>query len=229
MKRLVLLAMLLGCSVPDDDNWEVVKGGIAAMPPSNLTWARRWAANRHTKEWFKLQGNDDWMTVICANAGSKLEPGRTEELYRVRTLLKCLNRWDAPLLSECIAEFVAETSARQDGGGSSRRLCEPWFHDGYEALDEDGASDRAHPLSFPTWEPEDETDEDLARDLVSSPTLPSWLPWAVVGGTLVLLSTGGAAAAFFPALCALSSGGPACPSNPAYPPGQTPQPGGDHP
>ncbi len=219
--RWVWIAVLVwcgACSVPDDPEWGEVQAGIRQLPPPVLVDAKRWAANQNARRYLEIQSNDDLMTVWCKGPSWEGSQGL---LWRALDVVRCLDRPEVLTYEECIIRLTSETKSRMEAANEETGLdCRPWFHNGYQS-----EATRNEPHVEPDWQPRLVTVPEIESDLVQSPVLPPWVPWVVIGGVVVVggVLTGGAA--WLPALCTLQAGsGPACPGNPNYPPGQTPQP-----
>lgn len=217
---MILMAAGAACSVPDDPNYEAVRSGIAHLPMSTQQEGRRWAANDKAWRYFASEDADQLlMTVTCKDAsGSE----RVDKIL-VETMVECLGAAMAEVtdqglrkvltFGDCIDTIVNGTRSRlvgTAGEGFGEIKCSHEFAPLYE-LD----------VQDPSWDPAHESNDDVTRALISADKLPAWLPFAVIGGVAVFTLL----PELLPALCTLSDGnGPACPSNPNYPVGQTPQP-----
>jgi len=226
-----IIAVLVssGCSVPDDPSWRDVNVGIRTLPPLTLLNAKRWAANRNAANFLaRISRKTKAFTVRCEQ--DVFEPAGDQDAISydifVDDLMSCLDGSIADVsLAECATRLF------KDRGDSFRLntgltpdcwiVWAPWI---YGMLEVGGQGDKVA-TKVDEWDPDKVTVDDVERDLVESPVLPRWVPFAVIGGVVVVggLLSGGAA--WLPALCTLQAGsGPACPSSPAYPFGGTPQP-----
>jgi hypothetical protein len=226
---LVFLVFLLGCSVPVDPNYDAVNEAMAEFPDMTRAEAQRWVANDRASDYFRSEAPDQHlMDVICTDS---LSGEVRETAIAVRIMSECLGAVMMETLQsglhkymtfhDCVDTIVTGVRVKSFGGTNpnpdvSAIKCTYKINPLFE---ED--------LRDPRLDPDKLDNDDVTRQLIQAPKLPVWLIGLfVVGAGGVVLVTGGAGAAFLPALCVLSEGGPACPSNPEYPWGQTPQPGG---
>lgn len=228
--RLILTAILLivtGCSAPDDPNWKTLEDGIDDLPPKAELDAKRWAANRDAADHFDVQNQDEDVFIVRCWPKGAIENDKLNfkdlGAIKVKEVLACLNRFDVPTYEECIIRIVGLASGAMTAmGGGQNYDCRPLFMPRYKHV-----ASETEPDVPDNWTPRKVRTPQVAKDLVAAPKIPFWLIGVItigVGGVIVV--TGGGGAAFLPALCILSEGGPACPSNPSYPFGDTPQPGG---
>lgn len=244
MKRYLFLLFVLfvGCSVPDDDNWKGLGDGLEHLPPMTKTQAKRWTANRNASrklsgidraaKAFMLKCEENVLNPVADPSKAQYDPnGNYAQKYWVTVgdLLNCLDADGTSMtLVECANKIIKdlEDSFRANTGLTPDCVThmEGWLEaigwlTGF-GLDLIGTKvDEFDPdkIDFP---------EETERELVRSPRIPFWLLGVItvgVGGVVVV--TGGSGAPLIPLLCTLSEGGPACPSNPNYPFGHTPQPG----
>lgn len=220
---LTIIFAQQACSVPDDPNYRIIDEAIRGMPASNEIEARRWLANRKALEWL-----DRWdsRTIAfrpeCFDRQGDRVPA---DPVTVGDLVQCLNLGAGTdggnrTYMECVQLLVEATEGRLRKAAGVMDWVD-WPQCGPEWEPEFGTG----PLpEYPhELEPDDVAVDDVERALIGSDSVPSWLPVAIVGGVIVVVIGGVLLPQFLPALCALGNDA-ACPSNPDYAPGQTPQP-----
>jgi len=218
---MLFVVVLFSCSVPDDPSYDRVVAGINNLPPDKLAIMKLAHSSASALEWWQDRPSaQDFMDLDCVD-----EAGRSfGNPVQVMTMVACLLTSGNPVgalqprsLSQCI-EMVRQNAHdehwRRTGLQSTcNTVLRPFYRD----------AKKAHP----EWEPENVSDDDIARELLASEAPPSWVYgslFVVVGG-IVVIGAGPAAGSVLVPLCAQSVGW-ACPADPRYPVGKTPQPDG---
>ena len=210
-----------GCSYPDDENWEALRSGIGSLPPPSLLEAKRWTASENAYHALSKQRRDeDLLSVTCFDSAISTKDtmdvggGDIAHItFTVQEMISCIvdiGERKVVTFSECVKILTDGARDRLETVRGRKYDCTARVLPPF--------TERARD---PQWDPDNIADEDISEMLVAAPELPYWLPFAIIGGVVIIL----VAPELLPALCVLrAERGHSCPSSPLYPPGQTPQP-----
>lgn len=223
------------CSVPDDPTYGQLEGSVERIEVYDPeTWqelARIKAVDNFRKfygKYWQYHGADTFLTFNCTDPWTKdnIADGYTKWSFTLKDVWTCVGAdfFNQTPFPECVTILM-------NAAADSHR--EQLF-DNFEVYpDIDEVTCKPHYYFLHETPPVEDFDpanvkaEDITREMIEAKTPPSWikiLGIAIVGGAVVGLS-GGPGGALLPLLCTL--GGPdhwSCPSDPAFAPGQTPQP-----
>jgi hypothetical protein len=210
--------VLVGCSVPDDPNWDASIRLVNSLPPTVQVDAKIEVANRRAAGWWARKPPKDMAIEIhCTAEGSPTDPGleqwALDALFSLSPIdvLACLAERPRLTYQGCLTRFEERVTAQLLEQTGQQYLCQAYTLPAY-----DDADDRKD------WTAERVLTPDVVAALLRATAAPWWYV-AALGAAGA--ASGAPIVALGPALCVQA--GPdywSCPSSPLYPPGATPQP-----
>lgn len=204
----LLIAILPACSVPDDGSLDGFVKKIRDMDPTAGRAARLAEARQRAIDGLGERDANDIVGRVRCQGGS----GSMTQAISVGQILECLNATTQLTFDLCLETRIAEIQSKFLGTTPM---------EGKTGCDytEDAAFEYE-----PKWDPEQITDDDLARSALASPSAPP--AWMFAAG-IVAVGVGGVfvfASGWGVLLCpmGLDYG---CPGDPLAP-GDSPEPGG---
>ena len=209
---LVVVMLVLGCSTPDGGDLERFLEQIRNMDPGPRSAARLEEARWRALE--ELRSNRDPGDLVGKVRCVDGVGNGMIEYIRVKHIIECLAATTQLTFGACVetrfADITASYTSTNAAHGKPNAICT------YESDPSFVEDDK--------WDPENITDEDLARTAFASREGPP--AWMIAAG-VVAIGAGGVfvfASGWAVVLCPLEMGW-GCPGDPLAP-GETPAPGG---